>query len=200
MKDVAWVSLFSGTSTAIGAALGAGWQILGERSRAAHELRRIRDEREAKRAADRERRLRRAIKDTDAAVYRLTQTVVVCLHMYRNKIARDESELLTRRHQAQDEYINAKVAIKTLQTMVGEDPAVADEIDRLREILAAAYRHVRSVGGTTDDPDALEKRVDGALDALSSVVWPNGGVDSLAPPGRLRGSESPPHSTGARPG
>lgn len=174
MKDVAWVSLFTGSSTAIGAALGAGWQILGESRRAAHELRRVRDEREAARTADRERRLRRAVARTDAAVYRLTMTVIVCLHMYQNRIARDESELLARRRQAQDEYINAKVAIKALQTLVGENPAAMAEIHRLRTALADAYRHVRSAGSTTDDPDALEKRLEDALDALSSVVWPGG--------------------------
>ncbi|MCO5973809.1 hypothetical protein [Actinoallomurus soli] len=196
MNDAAWVSLFTGTSTAIGAALGAGWQILGESRRAAHELRRIRDEREAERSADRERRLRRAVKDTDAAAYRLTQTVVLCLHMYRNKIARDESELLARQRQAQGEYIDAKVAIKTLQTMVGEDSAAMAEIHRLRTTLADAYRHVRSMGSTTDDPDELERRVDGILDALSSAVRSDGraqapGPHPGAPAGQPSGSGSP---------
>lgn len=160
MHDTAWVALFTGSATAIGAMLGAGSQVLAESRRARHELERIRDARAAERAAARERRLRRSVARTRAAVLRLAVTVRVCADLRRDQHARlHERDLIDVLGQAREQYYQASVRIEALRTLADGDEGALTAIDGLLSAVTEAYDHVRSASSEQSDPERVEQRI-----------------------------------------
>jgi len=171
MQDTALVALFTGTSTAIAVALGAGWQVLGENLRARHERQRRLDADLSEREETRQRRLRRGLDRTRAAVLRLAVTVRVCADIREDPGARlhndDLIEMLTRARQT---YYEANLRIEALRALASPDEAALDAIDHLLDVVSDAYSHVRSAGSEPSDPDQVENLIRIGLREVSAAV------------------------------
>jgi hypothetical protein len=177
MQDTALVALFTGSSTAIVAALGGAWPVLAERRRARHERERMLDAREAERKAARERRLRRGLARTRAAVLLLAVTVRVCMDIRRTEHARlREADLVDALARARDCYYQANVTIESLRTLVGDDEDALGAIEHLLAAVAGAFSHVRSANSETVDPDQAETLIRSALREVSEAVRTAGGT------------------------
>ncbi|MCO6003866.1 hypothetical protein NE236_02635 [Actinoallomurus purpureus] len=171
MPDTALVALFTGASTAIAALVGVGSQLLGESRRARHELERVRDARDAERAAEREQRLRRGTDRVRAAVLRLAVTVRVCADIRRDQHARlHERDLIDMLGQARDHYYRANVRIEALRALVGGSAEAVAAIEGLLSAVTEAYEHVRSASSEQADPELVEKRIRSELRRVSEAV------------------------------
>src|SRR4051812_31389191 len=104
MQDTALVALFTGTSSALAVALGAGWQVLGENLRARHERQRRND----LKVEARERRLWRSLARAREAALRLAVTVRVCADVRAGRRDEELGEMLDR---ARETYYQANVRI-----------------------------------------------------------------------------------------
>lgn len=171
MQDTALVALFTGASTAIAAALGGGWAVLGESRRARHERRRLADERAAKKAAARERRLRHRLDSVRAAVLMLAVTVRVSADIRGDMHARltpqDLGEALSR---ARDCYYQANVEIEALRALVSAREEAVVAIEQLLAAVAEAYSHVRSAASEQGDPAQVENLIRSELRKVSEAV------------------------------
>lgn len=177
MQDTALVALFTGSSTAIVAALGGAWPVLAERRRARHERERMLDAREAEREAAHERRLRRGLARTRAAVLLLAVTVRVCMDIRGNEHARlREQDLVDALTRARDCYYQANVTIESLRTLVIDDDEALSALDQLISAVAGAFSHVRSASSATVDPDQAETLIRSALREVSEAVRTAGGT------------------------
>jgi hypothetical protein len=163
MQDTALVALFTGTSSAIAVALGAGWQVLGENLRARHERQRRRDAE----AEARERRLRRSLARTRAAVLRLAVSVRVCADIRASQRDEELTEMLAH---TRDTYYQANVRIEALRTLVSDRPGALDAIDELLVIAGDAYAHVRSSNHESGDPRKVEDLIRQELRRVSEAV------------------------------
>jgi hypothetical protein len=171
MQDTALVALFTGSSTAIVAALGGAWPVLAEHRRARHERRRMLEEQEAERRAAHERRLRRGLARSRAAVLLLAVTVRVCMDIRRTEHARlREEDLVDALARARDCYYRANVTIESLRTLVSDDEDALGAIEHLLSAVAVAFSHVRSANSEPVDPDQVETLIRSALRGVSESV------------------------------
>jgi hypothetical protein len=171
MQDTALVALFTGSSTAIVAALGGAWPVLAENRRARHERERLLDAQEADRKAARERRLRRGLARTRAAVLLLAVTVRVCMDIRGNEHARlNEQDLVDALSRARDCYYRANVTIESLRTLIGDNDQALSAMEQLLSAVADAFSHVRSASSEPADPDQVERLIRSALREVSEAV------------------------------
>jgi hypothetical protein len=171
MQDTALVALFTGTSTALAAALGAGWQVLGESLRSRHERQRLNDTQEAERQAAHERRLRRELARTRSAVLLLAVTVRICMDIRRDQHARlNDQDLVEMLARARDCYYEANVKIEALRALVGGGEQALTAIEELLSAVAEAFSHVRSASSEQGDPDQVETLIRSALREVSESV------------------------------
>jgi hypothetical protein len=171
MQDTALVALFTGSSTAIVAALGGAWPVLAENRRARHERQRIQNDEEAERKAAHARRLRRGLARTRAAVLLLAVTVRVCMDIRGSEHARlNEQDLVDALARARDCYYQANVTIESLRTLVGDNDAALSAIEKLLSAVAEAFSHVRSANSAPVDPDKAESLIRRELRAVSEAV------------------------------
>lgn len=177
MQDTALVALFTGSSTAIVAALGGAWPVLAEHRRARHERQRVLEAQEAERKAAHERRLRRGLARTRAAVLLLAVTVRVCMDIRRTEHARlREEDLVDALARARDCYYQANVTIESLRTLVSDDEDALSAIEHLLSAVAEAFSHVRSANSEPVDPDRAETLIRSALREVSEAVRAAGGT------------------------
>jgi hypothetical protein len=171
MQDTALVALFTGSSTAIVAALGGAWPVLAENRRARHERQRILNEQEAERKAAHARRLRRGLTRTRSAVLLLAVTVRVCMDIRGSEHARlNEQDLVDALARARDCYFRANVTIESLRTLVGDNDQALSAIEKLLSAVAEAFSHVRSANSARVDPDQAEALIRRELREVSEAV------------------------------
>jgi hypothetical protein len=170
--DTALVALITGGSAVLAAFTGAGWAMVTEKIKAKHAKLVADEQREAERRQARERELRDAFFEAQAAVLDLGLAVGISLDMRADSNARlDGEDLPTQMRSVREKYLAATVSIGRLRAVC--DPSCHDKLQALTHEVHKAFGYARTISQQRVKGEEVERVLEEHLNALSDGLAPS---------------------------